>query len=162
VAIAAGAPIVAFVPRLTVPTRTSLEIFDLSDMPAPPQGGKNWLIEEKGIFILERGAGTLRTIACTHAGSGTIVAYDGVPDEDGEFPEGNKKAIGANGRLIYKANPPVMGSWMMDAGFVNGLTIESVGGQRATSTIMTVVWVGVRAANHPTKPIALKTVSAKA
>lgn len=57
------------------------------DFPRPPMGGKCWLLRDKGMFVLERGPGTLRTIACTHAGSGAIEAIDGVPDENGFFSD---------------------------------------------------------------------------
>lgn len=51
----------------------------------PPLGGKCWVLAAKGIYILEEGPGTLRTIACTHAGSGGLIGYDGVPNEEGLF-----------------------------------------------------------------------------
>lgn len=112
---------------------------DLTSIPSPPQGGKIWLLERKGIFVLERGPGTLRTLACTGAGSGTLTAVDGVPEENGEIP------ISANGDLlwrpIYKANPPVMGSWMLEGGFTRGLTIVNSGGQIANSCVVSIVWM---------------------
>ena len=57
------------------------------ELPMPPMGGKAWLLERKGTFILETGPGTIRTIACTHAGSGQIQVFDGIPDERGFFPD---------------------------------------------------------------------------
>ena len=113
------------------------------ELPMPPMGGKIWLLESKGIFVLERGPGTLRTLACTHAGSGMLVAIDGVPDENGFFPEiSNTPAH--NGRPIYRANPVVMGSWMLDGGFVHGLTIRAEGGNEASLAIASIVWAPVR------------------
>ena len=59
---------------------------DLTAIPMPILGGKCGLLDRKGQFLLEKGPGTLRTIACAHAGSGTLQIFDGVPDEDGELP----------------------------------------------------------------------------
>jgi len=50
-------------------------------------GGKCWLLEAKGLYVLEEGPTLFRTLACTHAGSGGIVLIDGVPDESGRFPD---------------------------------------------------------------------------
>ena len=57
------------------------------DLPLPPMGGKCWLLENKGLFVLEPGPGTIRTLAVTHAGSGSIEVIDGIPDENGFFPD---------------------------------------------------------------------------
>jgi hypothetical protein len=113
---------------------------DLTAIPIPQLGGKSWLMERKGQFVLERGPGTLRTIACKGAGSGTLLAIDGVPDENGEIPQGQ-----GLWRQLFKSNPVVMGSWMLDAGFQQGLTIRHYGGQEATPAIATLVWVPFRA-----------------
>jgi hypothetical protein len=105
---------------------------DLTSIPMPKQGGKIWLLEAKGMFLLERGPGTLRTICCTGAGSGTLIAVDGVPEDlsaDAWVP-------------IYKANPVVMGSWMLDGGFTRGLTLIHRGGPVPASA--SVVWVPFR------------------
>jgi len=112
---------------------------DLTSIPMPPQGGKCWVLERKGQFVLERGPGTLRTIACTSSGSGTLLAIDGLPDENGEIPSDE-----GHWRQLFKANPVVMGSWMLDAGFVRGLTIRQYGGQEGTPPIASVVWVPFR------------------
>jgi len=53
----------------------------------PPIGNKIHLICERGLFVLERGPTLWLGLSCTHAGSGGIVVYDGVPDEEGFFPE---------------------------------------------------------------------------
>ena len=127
----------------------------------PPMGGKAWLLAEKGLFVLEEGPGILRTIACTHAGAGNLEAIDGIPDANGFFAMGGEvpepqpidfptpgdyqAALIAwsrrEGRPIYRANPIVMGSWMLDGGFIHGLTIRAAGGHASTSAIATVVWV---------------------
>ncbi len=104
------------------------------DLPAPPMGGKCYLLADKGMFVLQRGGGVLRTIACTHAGSGSIIAYDGLPDERGFMDE--------TARQMYRANPAVMGSWMLDAGFVHGLTILASGGTESASAIASIVYLG--------------------
>lgn len=114
---------------------------DVTGLAMPPLGGKCWLLEAKGQFLLERTAGTLRTIACTHAGSGTLLLYDGIPDDAGLFPDEGKDIPNANGRLLFKANPAVMGSWMLDAGFQHGLTVRATGGQPGTPALASIVWV---------------------
>ena len=119
---------------------------DVTGLAMPPLGGKCWLLEGKGQFLLERGPGTLRTIACTHAGSGTMLLFDGVPGEDGLFPQEQEPGPNADGRLLYKANPAVMGSWMLDAGFQHGLTVRATGGQPGTPAIASIVWVPFRKA----------------
>lgn len=134
------------------------------DMPTPSMGGKVWLLAEKGVFVLQRGSGTLRTLAITHAGAGNLEAIDGIPDDRGFFPDHEMQApVRApdeadgpylvrlkayhtrNGRPFYRANPIVMGSWMLDAGFNHGLTIRAEGGHDSTSAIATVVWMPYRA-----------------
>jgi hypothetical protein len=145
------------------------------DLPTPPIGGICWLLREKGIFVLQRGPGVLRTIACTHAGSGALEAIDGVPDERGFFgdqdmPDPNDN-IGAamaesaaepdsgilaanrlarskayaqrRGRPLYSASPVVMGSWMLDAGFLHGLTIRAAAGHDSVCAIASIVWMPV-------------------
>lgn len=118
------------------------------EIPMPEIGSKAWLLESKGIFVLERGPGMLRTIAFTHTGSGRIDAYDGVPDpETGRFPQedlplGDPDYATANGRCIYRCNN--MGSWMMDGGFRHGLTIFAIGGTESVCAIATIVWLPVR------------------
>lgn len=139
------------------------------DLPTPPIGGICWLLREKGIFVLQRGPGVLRTIACTHAGSGALEAIDGVPDERGFFgdqdmpdpteylrsggPQGGpwtggyenacKAYAQRRGRPLYSASPVVMGSWMLDAGFLHGLTIRAAGGHDSACAIASIVWMPV-------------------
>ena len=126
---------------------TEIEIIDLRGMPLPPIGGKCYLIDRKGIFIFEDTPGTLHTIACTHAGSGSMIAYDGVPDAKGDFPEVSEKDPDYDtriGRPICKANPIVMGSWMLDGGFYHGLTIKVLGGHDRVMPMASVVWIPYR------------------
>lgn len=132
---------------VVVPIRREPPNTHFITVPMPALGGKCWLLDSKGQFVLERGAGTLRTIACTHAGSGTLQVLDGIPDEDGEFQWGEIEHSGfvGNGRQLFKANPVVMGSWMLDAGFQNGLTIRHFGGQPGTPAMASIVWVPFKA-----------------
>jgi hypothetical protein len=145
------------------------------DLPTPPMGGKCWVLKSKGLFVLERGPGVLRTIACTHAGAGALEAIDGIPDENGFFPDQDmpepnvadflhtfaydgagvatpmpggydvaaKAYACRQGRPLYSASPTVMGSWMLDAGFLHGLTIRAAGGHEAAFVIASIVWMPV-------------------
>ena len=142
------------------------------DLPTPALGGKAWLLQAKGTFVLERGPGVLRTIACTHAGAGTVEAIDGLPSEAGFFPDQQaaeptwedyrsareseaesrtvflhevRKFNSRNGRPFYRANPIVMGSWMLDGGFTHGLTIRCVSGHDSACAVATVVWMPYKA-----------------
>lgn len=121
-------------------------LIDLSAQPMPPLGGKAQVIERKGLFLLERGPGTLRTWACTNAGSGTFQIIDGLPDENGMIDLSNVEDLNwfGNGRQLYKANPAVMNSWMLDAGFNFGLMVRHFGGQVGAPAMGTVVWVPFR------------------
>ena len=150
-------------------------------IPLPSIGGKCWLLEAKGTFVLERGPGTIRTLAVTHAGSGHIEVIDGVPNERGFFsdqdmvmpepftteewkaaealmtdksakvPTAVRKKYEAHvcwgervGRPFYRANPIVMGSWMLDAGFIHGLTIRATGADAVNMTA-SIVWMPYKA-----------------
>ena len=123
---------------------SELEIIDLRGMELPPMGGKIYLVDRKGLFIFEDRPGTLRTIACTHAGSGSMVAIDGYPDENGNLLELPEDRTGKFGRQIYKANPIVMGSWMLDGGFHHGLTLKVSGGREKVMAMASVVWIPYR------------------
>lgn len=139
------------------------------DLPIPTIGAKIWLLQETGLYVLERGSGVIRTDACTHGGAGSISIYDGIPNdqgffEDRELPEHEMAELvratlrqdpdasaaaareriaqsAKNGRRIYYANPTVMGSWMMDGGFYHGLTIEAPGGHESISPVASIVWM---------------------
>lgn len=114
------------------------------NLPAPKLGGKVWHFNAPGIYLLEEGPGTFRTMACTHGGSGTIAIIDGVPNEDGNFETTGKRGIGAddsfNGRVFYRAHPVAMGSWMLDGGFYYGLTLI-VHSSVSVAPMGTVVWM---------------------
>ena len=146
-------------------------------LPTPPIGGKCWLLERKGLFVLERGPGTIRTMAITHAGSSALEVIDGIPDGRGFFADSNmevpepftldesqmlydsvRKKVdlpaaleekrqqhidwGArDGRPFYRANPVVMGSWMLDGGFIHGLTISVSGAASAVNAFASIVWM---------------------
>lgn len=118
----------------------------------PIMGGKAWVIEESGLFVLERGGGVLRTVACTHAGSGSCEAADGVPDENGFFqiysphkpPAECEPGKPGWGRRLFRGSPVVMGSWMLDAGFSDGLTFRYGGGTDGVAMIATIVWMLTR------------------
>ncbi len=116
------------------------------NMPTPSMGGKTWVLNKRGIFVLETGPGLIRTIACTHAGAGSLLAHDGCPDEDGFFPESEYDEDHPlyhmrPGRYLYKAHPAVMGSWMIEGGYFHGLTLVATGGHNATVPVATVVWI---------------------
>lgn len=119
-------------------------------LPSPKIGGKAWLLNRKGIFVLEEGEGVLRTIACTHIGSGSMIIRNGLPNENGEFQPIPEMEEGVeteySGRPLFRANPVVMGSWMLDAGFSEGLTIQAEGGMDNNCAIATIVWLPAPAA----------------
>ena len=130
-------------------------------LPVPIIGSKCWLLEGKGTFVLETGPGTLQAIACTHGGSGMLVAHDGVPDKDGFFPNENEvvdlATVGdehwtRNGRQLYKANPAIMGMFQLSAGFHNGLTIRALGGTDQVHVIASIVWMPFRRRETPPTP----------
>jgi hypothetical protein len=135
------------VPFPLSPWRGSQKVVRVT-LPVPRIGAKAWLLNRKGIFVLEEGFGVLRTIACTHIGSGSFVIRSGLPNAQGEFPEIPPFPPGVegeyNGRTLFRANPVVMGSWMLDGGFVNGLTIEADGGMDNNCAIATIVWLPAR------------------
>ncbi len=149
---------------------------EIIELPLPPIGGKCWLLDRKGLFVLERGPGTFRTAAVTHAGSGQFEIIDGIPDEHGFFPEENMPepepytpeeyralmdgtaddavlarrdamiAYGRrNGRSFHKHNPVVMGSWMLDAGFIHGLSVRVVGEHTGVNAFASLVWMPFKA-----------------
>ena len=112
------------------------------NLPAPKLGGKVWHFNAPGIYLLEQGAGTFRTMACTHGGSGTITIIDGVPNEDGNFEDDDRRRSedSFNGRVFYRAHPVAMGSWMLDAGFYYGLTLL-IHCSSSVAPMGTVVWM---------------------
>jgi hypothetical protein len=119
-----------------LPIRVALE--------TPPLGGKAFLLESHGTFILEEGPGVLITMAVTHAGSGSLVIRDGIPNDLGFWPQpalpGVEDDRMPNGRIFYRATAIVMGSWMLNAGFHHGLTVEYLGGHGSAPLYATIVW----------------------
>jgi hypothetical protein len=129
------------------------------EVPQPVAGCKAFLLDKIGVFILERGPGTLITSAITHAGAGSLMILEGIPDENGFFPEpppkpqagDNPEAFNEwgkrNGREYFRANPVVMGSWMLNAGFHHGLTVWASGGHESMAPVATIVWQPYRVRN---------------
>ena len=135
--------------RDVLPVETVRGKVTMVALPTPPIGGKCWVLDRKGTFVLETGPGVLRTCACTHFGTGSLYIYDGLPDHNGEFPDEGMQVHDArfsekNGRELFRADPSLMGSWMLDAGFTHGLTVKHRGGHISTSTIASIVWLPYR------------------
>lgn len=122
------------------------------ELPEPKMGAKCYLIETKGVYILETGPGTLRSLACTHVGTGALTVHDGIPDERGFFQKEalldpySPEYLTANGRRIFKMTPQVMGFWALDAGFQKGLTVVSDGGTGGIPVFLSVAWVKFKGA----------------
>ena len=100
------------------------------ELPEPIVGGKGWCVEGIGNFLLEEGPGVLRAIACTHTGSSYLTIYDGLTL--------------AEARPLFRMQPTVLGHWMVDLGFNEGLILE-VGGKM--TPFSTIVWLKHRQAN---------------
>ncbi len=122
---------------------------------SPPIGGKTFLVRRKGLFVLEEGPGMLQTLNITHAGSGELSVYDGVPNKDGFFPDEHildtdPKYHMSNGRLFYHFSPVYMGAWMSNAGFMHGLTIHATGDM---APFVTAVWQATRSGQKTQLPV---------
>lgn len=118
-------------------------------IPDPEIGGKPYLLNGKGIYVLEEGPGMLQVVDITHSGSGELDIYDGVPNDNGYFPdnitdESDSKWPASNGRRFVGWSPIYMGAWQMNAGFRHGLTVISSGG--ADAPYATFVWVAMKKA----------------
>lgn len=112
------------------------------DLPTPKMGGKTWLLNKPGIFVLEPGPGVIQSIAVTHPGSGTLAIRDGVPDDRGNYiPIKGLNDDQQNGRPIWVANPIYMQMWMLNAGLFHGLTVECTGGHHQVAPRVTIVWM---------------------
>jgi hypothetical protein len=139
----------------------------------PLIGSKIICLRERGKYVLETGPTLFRSMACTHAGSGGVVVYDGVPDNDGFFPErviaelnfdpnhepteeeirtARAAQWNYNGREVYYAHPACMGMWMLDGGCHYGLTIESRGTHENSAPVITVTWQKHKQKTVPPKP----------
>ena len=122
-------------------------------------GSKCYFIEGKGIYVLETGEGTVRSLACTHVGSGVLTVHDGVCDDNGFFPDYEKlknpyapEYWTANGRKMLGFSPQCMGFWAIDGGFTHGLTVVADGGMPGTPVFVTVSWVKYKARNPDAAP----------
>lgn len=103
-------------------------------------------INEHGIYILEKGPAILQGIMCTHAGAGSFAIYDGIPGENGHFPDehirpGEKGYETANGRLLYIASPAIMGMWMAGGGAQHGLTLISTAQTQSSAPFVITTWM---------------------
>lgn len=117
-----------------------LPIFHI-DLPKPRIGNKISYFSQTGMYVLEKGPVTWRAMANTHQGTGNITVYDGVPNDKGHFP--NEPAVVElikNGRIVFNANPPILGMWMFDGGLYHGLTIVIEGGLANITPSITVTW----------------------
>jgi hypothetical protein len=101
-------------------------------IPEPIIGGKCWVPDAFGKFLLQEGPGILRCIAITHTGSGALTLYDGV-----RFHYHKLQAF-----TKFRANPTVLGHFMLDAGFNDGLILELEGSRSLPCA--SIVWVPKR------------------
>ena len=128
-------------------------------LPEPKMGSKCFLIETKGVYILETGPGTLRSIACTHVGTGALTIHDGIPDDRGFFERDalldpySPKYLAANGRRIFKMTPQIMGFFATDAGFQHGLTVVADGGAGGIPVFLSIAWVKFKGSTASTKKV---------
>lgn len=111
----------------------NLAVYDI-DLPLPPIGNKIFCAQEIGMYILEKGACTVRSIVNTRIGNGGLSFYDAVPDASGRLPDGAK--------LIFNSSPPILGCNMLDGGLHHGLTmiLHSSGGANNLPPCTTVTW----------------------
>jgi hypothetical protein len=112
------------------------------NLPKPPIGNKIFCAQGAGFYVLERKPATWRSCANTHQGTGSITVYDGIPDEDGHFHnEPGVPEYMKNGRLVFNANPPILGMWMFDGGMYHGLTLGIEGVMNNISPCLTITWM---------------------
>ncbi len=115
-------------------------------LPPAKMGSKVFLIEKKGVYVLEDGPAILRSLACTYVGTGSLVVRDGTPSDNGYFdvdkcdPYSPEYAL-TNGRKVYAAAPVCIGFWGLDCALVHGLTVEAAGGTKDGSVLVTVCWM---------------------
>lgn len=131
-------------------------------VPEQKIGGKPFLLRASGMFVLEEGPGMLQVCNITHAGSGELDIWDGVPSDNGMFedehlPETDPKFGRHNGRKIMQFSPVYMGAWMMNAGFEHGLTIRASG---LNPPFITFVWVAFKRA-QPVKSVITEKLTPK-
>ena len=101
-------------------------------IPEPIVGGKGWVVERTGRFLLQKTPGTLRSISCTHTGSAYLRLWDGTT-----FDHQNLDVM----RPMFHLAPCVLGCWLLDMGFNKGLICEVIG---VMSPFATIVWVAKR------------------
>lgn len=116
-------------------------------IPQPSMGSKGWVLDEFGLFELERGPGVLRGMACTHTGTGAIEIVDGFLNEDGYYPDEEVRKnhltddyCKCNGRILFKSPGSVMGMWTLNIAFQHGLTIHALGGHGNQGPCITLIW----------------------
>lgn len=111
------------------------------NLPTPEMGNKIWLLQQKGVYILEEGPGMLAGISSTYAGGVTLEIYDGIPDADGFFPKPASTEGAYNGRSIWRSHPLYMGMNQLNGGFHHGLTVICDGSVDPTVSI---TWAAVK------------------
>lgn len=112
------------------------------DLPKPKIGNKIFCIDRPGFFVFEKGPCTWQAMANTHQGTGCIKVWDGVPDESGFFGHhANSQELYRNGRMVFNANPPILGMWMFAGGLDFGFTIEVSGVLNNIGPCLTVTWM---------------------
>lgn len=111
----------------------NLPVHDV-DLPLPPIGNKIFCAQEIGIYVLEKGACTVRSIVNTRIGNGALSFYDALPDSNGRLPD--------HAKLVFSSSPPILGCNMLDGGLHNGLTmiLHGSGGPTNNPPCTTVTW----------------------
>lgn len=104
------------------------------DLPLPPIGNKIFCAQEVGMYVLERGACTIRSVVNTRIGNGALSFYDALPDDKGQLP--------FDAKLIFTSCPAILGCNMLDGGLHHGLTmvLHSSGGPTSCAPCTTVTW----------------------
>ena len=97
--------------------------------PEPTIGGKSYVTDHFGKLLLEEGPGVLRVVCCPHAGSGYVNFWDSVVGHH------------MTDKAIFRMHPVILGAWMLDAGFNNGLLVELAGSRLSSPPCMTIVWL---------------------
>ena len=128
--------------------RSGLPVYEV-ETPEPRMGAKSFLVETKGIYILERGPAVLRSLSCSYMGTGGFSVRDGVPTAGGHFDADrldpfSKEYMLANGRRMFIMSPQIIGFWGLDAGIHHGLTVVANGGQKGGPVLVTVCWIKLK------------------
>ena len=101
-------------------------------MPFPPFANKGYMVERKGLYILEESPGMLVAVACMHFGEGQVRVMDARIQEN--------MVIAAGARPLYTATTQTMCLWMLGAGFDQGLLVEALGTDRGQPVFMSLSW----------------------